>query len=39
MVIPVSEALRERLNESEYQTKVEEAAESYDLSLPPPSGK
>jgi hypothetical protein len=37
MVIPVSEALRERLNESEYQKKVGEAAASYDFRLSPPS--
>ncbi len=35
MVIPVSEALRENLNESEYQKKVEEAAGSYDFRLAP----
>jgi hypothetical protein len=33
MVIPASEALREHLNESEYQRKVEEAAGSYDFRL------
>lgn len=41
MVIPASEALRERLSESEYQKKVEVAARSYDLRLvspPQPTG-
>jgi acetoin utilization deacetylase AcuC-like enzyme len=36
MVIPASEALRERLNESEYQKQVDEAAASYDFRLSPP---
>lgn len=42
MVIPVSEALREHLNEAEYQRKVGEAAGSYDFRLmekePRPTG-
>jgi acetoin utilization deacetylase AcuC-like enzyme len=33
MVIPVSETLRERLNESEYQKQVDEAAGGYDFKL------
>ncbi|HYU32777.1 MAG TPA: histone deacetylase [Thermoanaerobaculia bacterium] len=33
MVLPVSEALAERLNESEYQKMVEEAAGSYEFRL------
>jgi len=33
MVLPASEALREHLNESEYQKKVVAAAGSYEFKL------